>query len=124
LKFNSIEIQLNTNWMEEKWDAHWCKSYWKSAHDYGIEKNTLKEHKSQKGFWPLGNNNRSIFERIFLKDDIFGLCWNLRLVIELWYVEGFWFLLEDFFFFGRLYFCMVKYLNFHNSSFALRYFVM
>ncbi len=25
----------------------------------------------------------------------FGLCWNLRLVIELWYREGFWFLLED-----------------------------
>ncbi len=24
----------------------------------------------------------------------------------------------------RLYFCMVKYLNFHNSSFALRYFLM
>jgi hypothetical protein len=27
-------------------------------------------------------------------------------------------------FFGRLHFCMVKYLNFHNSSFALRYFIM
>jgi hypothetical protein len=24
------------------------------------------------------------------------LCWNLRLVIELSYLEGFWFLLEDF----------------------------
>ncbi len=41
------------------------------------------------GFWPLGNN-RSIF--------ILGFCWNLRLVIELWCLEGFWFLLEDFFF--------------------------
>ncbi len=36
---------------------------------------------------PLGNNNnnnnnnRSIFIWGFLKDDIFGLCWNLRLVI-------------------------------------------
>jgi len=27
----------------------------------------------------------------------FGLCWNFRLVIELWYLEGFWFLVEDFF---------------------------
>jgi hypothetical protein len=33
-----------------------------------------------------------IFETLY-----FGLCWNLRLVIELWYLEGFWFLLEDFF---------------------------
>jgi hypothetical protein len=39
-------------------------------------------------------------------------------------LEGFWFLLEDFFL-GRLYFCLVKYLSFHNSSsFALRYFLM
>ncbi len=49
-----------------------------------------------------------------------GLCWNLRLVIELWYLEGFWFLLKDFFW--GLYFGMVKYLNFHNSSFTLIYF--
>ncbi len=27
-------------------------------------------------------------------------------------------------FFGRLYFCMVKYLSFHNSSFALRCFLV
>jgi hypothetical protein len=27
-------------------------------------------------------------------------------------------------FFLRLYFCMVKYLNFHNSSFALKHFLM
>jgi hypothetical protein len=35
-----------------------------------------------------------------MKDlNIFGLCWNLRLVLELWdtYLERFWFLLEDFF---------------------------
>jgi hypothetical protein len=25
-----------------------------------------------------------------------GLCWNLRLVAELEYLEGFWFLLEEF----------------------------
>jgi hypothetical protein len=53
----------------------------------------------------------------------FGFCWNLRLAIELWYLEGLiWFLLEDFFW--RLYFCMVKYLNFYNSFFALRYFLL
>jgi hypothetical protein len=33
----------------------------------------------------------------FLKDDILGLCWNLRLVIiELKHLKGFWILLEDF----------------------------
>jgi len=34
---------------------------------------------------------------------------------------GFWFLLKDFFFFEDYNFCMLKYLNFHHSSFALRY---
>jgi len=38
------------------------------------------EYSSLKGFWPLCNN-RSIFTWGFLKDDNFGLCWNLRLVI-------------------------------------------
>jgi hypothetical protein len=55
---------------------------------------------------------------------IFWLVLKLEiLVIQLQYLEGFWFLSEDFFFFGRLYyFCMLKYLSFHNSSFAfLRY---
>jgi hypothetical protein len=37
-----------------------------------------------------------VFLRGFLKDDILGLCWNLRSVIELSYLERFWFLLEDF----------------------------
>jgi hypothetical protein len=55
-----------------------------------------------------------IFERWY-----FGLCWNLRLVIELWYLEGFWFLVL-----WTFYFCMLKYLNFHYSSFAFRYFLM
>jgi hypothetical protein len=32
---------------------------------------------------PPGNNNRSIFIWGFLKDDNFGSCWNLRLVIKL-----------------------------------------
>jgi hypothetical protein len=35
------------------------------------------------------------------------------------YLEGFWFLLEDF---KRLYFCMVKYLSFHNSFSLLNFF--
>jgi len=25
----------------------------------------------------------------------FGSCWNLRLVLELWYLEGFWFIVEE-----------------------------
>jgi hypothetical protein len=54
-----------------------------------------------------------IFERWY-----FGLCWNLRLVIELYKI------LKDFGFskriFWTLYFCMVKYLSFHMSSFALK----
>jgi hypothetical protein len=33
-------------------------------------------------------------------------------------LKDFWFLLEDFFL-GRLYFCIVKYLSFHNSFFCL-----
>jgi hypothetical protein len=64
-----------------------------------IECNSSLRH-----FGPLGNNNnRSIFIWAFLKDDILGLCWNLRLVIELWYLKGF---LVSFrrWFFWRLYF--------------------
>jgi hypothetical protein len=45
----------------------------------------------------------------------------LKLVIELYYLEGIWFLFRIF---ERLYFCMVKYLSFHNSSLSLRYFLM
>ncbi len=53
------------------------------------------EYSSLRDFWPLGNNRSIFYIRIFEKW-YFGLCWNLRLVIiELWYVEGFWFLLED-----------------------------
>jgi hypothetical protein len=37
---------------------------------------------------------------LFLYEDfwkmIFWLVLNLKLVLELWYLEGFWFLLEDF----------------------------
>jgi hypothetical protein len=40
-----------------------------------------------------------LFYEDFWKMIYFGLCSNLRLVIiELWYLEGFWFLFEDFFF--------------------------
>jgi hypothetical protein len=41
------------------------------------------EYSSLKGFWPLGNNNRSILISGFFKDDILACCWNLRLGIEL-----------------------------------------
>jgi hypothetical protein len=43
------------------------------------------EYSSLRDFYrPLGNNNRSIFIIWgFLKDDNFGLCWKLRLFIEL-----------------------------------------
>jgi hypothetical protein len=39
---------------------------------------------------------------LFLNEDFwkmlyFGLYWNVRLVLELCYLEGLWFLLEDFF---------------------------
>ncbi len=78
------------------------------------------KYSSLRGFWPLGNNNRSIFIWGFLKDDILACVETWDLVIELWYLGAFWLLLEDFFW--RLYFCMVKYLNFYDSSFALRYF--
>jgi len=51
-----------------------------------------------------------------LKDDIFGLCWNLRLVTKIIiYLEGFGFLFfEDFW--KSIIFCMVKYLSLHNNS--------
>jgi len=80
------------------------------------------------GFWPLGNNNnRSIFIIIwgFCERWYFGLCWNLRFSyyrVIIIYLEGFWFLLVGFSFCeDYVYFCMVKYLSFHNPCFALRY---
>jgi hypothetical protein len=39
-------------------------------------------------------------------------------------LEGFWFLLEDFIFFGKFYFCLVKYLSFNNSSFEGFWFLL
>jgi hypothetical protein len=42
---------------------------------------------------------------------------SYRVLISL---EGFLVFLSEDFFLKIIYFCMVKYLNFHNSSFALR----
>jgi hypothetical protein len=56
---------------------------------------------------------------------IFWLVLKLEIlvIIELYSLEGF--ILVSFRgFFGRLYFCMVKYLSFHNSSFALRRYLL
>jgi hypothetical protein len=51
----------------------------------------------------------------------FGLCWNLRLINYRVLIS--WRILVSFRgFFRRSYFCMVKYLSFHNSPFALIYF--
>ncbi len=81
------------------------------------------EYSSLRDFYrPLGNNNNRsnfymrIFERWF---------WLVLLKLEisyrvLWYLEGFWFLLEDFF--EDYFFAWQNILKFHNSSFALRYF--
>jgi len=86
------------------------------------------EYSSLRDFGPLGNNNnnnnRSIFKWGFLKDDVLACVetWETsyyRVIIISWRIlVSFWG------FFGRLYFGMVKYLSFHNSSFALRYFWM
>jgi hypothetical protein len=35
-------IELNSNSIEEKWGEIWCKMYWKSSHDYGVENETLR----------------------------------------------------------------------------------
>ncbi len=50
------------------------------------------ECNSLKAFWPLGKSN---FIVGFSERWYFGLCWNLILIIELSYLERFWFLLED-----------------------------
>ncbi len=55
------------------------------------------EYHSLRNFGP-----QVIIIGLFLYEDFcfetwyFGLCWNLRLVIELYFLEGFWFFLEDF----------------------------
>jgi hypothetical protein len=44
-KFQWIQIQLNLTQIQifKKWDSNWCKRYWESAHDYGIEKRKNSE---------------------------------------------------------------------------------
>jgi hypothetical protein len=37
-----IQIQLDVNSIEAKWDANWCKMDWNPTHDYNVEKATLK----------------------------------------------------------------------------------
>jgi hypothetical protein len=82
-------------------------------------------------FGPLGNNNRNVFYMGIYERWYFGLCRNLRIsyyrvmiswriFIFIYFYLNFEFILRGFFW--RLYFCMVKYFNFHNSSFALRIF--
>jgi hypothetical protein len=49
ISLNWIHIQLHLYSIEEKWDANWCRRYWKSTHDYVVElKKPLKKHKSEK----------------------------------------------------------------------------
>jgi len=83
---------------------------------------TIEYYSSLMDFGPLGNSSISIWG-CFERWD-FGFCWKLeinsyRVII---YLEGFWFLLEDvlktIFLYGEIFEC------FHNSCFALRYFLM
>ncbi len=62
---------------------------------------------------------------LFLYEDFQRMIFWLVLKLEIRYrVMISWRILVPFRgFFLRLYFCMMKYLNFHNSSFALRYFL-
>jgi hypothetical protein len=57
-----------------------------------------------------------IFERWY-----FGSCWNLRLVIELYHLEGFWFLWKDFL---KIIFSHSEIFEFPWFFFAFRYFLM
>jgi hypothetical protein len=40
-------IELNSNSIEEKWDANWYKKVWKFTHDYALEKK-FKKHTNLK----------------------------------------------------------------------------
>jgi len=39
LNLIQIHQQWNSNSIEKKQDANWCKRYWKYAYDYGVERN-------------------------------------------------------------------------------------
>jgi hypothetical protein len=45
-----IQIQLDVNSIEAKWDANWCKMDWDPAHDYNVEKATLKWQSQKDNF--------------------------------------------------------------------------
>jgi hypothetical protein len=51
----------------------------------------IMEHCNLNGFQPLGNSMVYFGVRIFERR-YFGLCWNLRLTIELKYLEGYYIL--------------------------------
>ncbi len=74
-----------------------------------------------KGFWSLGNSNRSIFIWGFLKDVIFWLVLKLEISYQSYKIS--WRILVSFRgFFEDYIFARWNILSFHNSSFALRYF--
>jgi hypothetical protein len=42
-------IKWNSNSIEEKWNANWCRRYWKSIHGYGVgKKKNFQNTKIQK----------------------------------------------------------------------------
>jgi hypothetical protein len=46
---NWIQIpKLNSNSIEEEWDANWYKRYWKRASDYVIQKQKLQKNTNLK----------------------------------------------------------------------------
>jgi hypothetical protein len=36
--WNDMQLELNSNLIEKKWDANWCIRYWKFACEYGVQK--------------------------------------------------------------------------------------
>ncbi len=68
----------------------------------------------------------SSLRHLFLYVDLWKMIFWLVLKLEISYrgMISWTILVSCRGFFWRLYLCMVKYLNFHNSSFALRYFSM
>ncbi len=55
IQLNSVSIQfmnsvqqLIKNSIKVKWDANWCKRYWKFACEHGVGKEMLKRHSFEK----------------------------------------------------------------------------
>jgi len=42
---NDVACNLNSDSILEKWDANWCRGYWKFIHDYNVEKNYIYIYK-------------------------------------------------------------------------------